>query len=206
MCRLLLSIFASFLISSCGNKKVSSTASKELISSFSGTFSNVEQAKSDSTFQAITHINERFWEEDVHTIWFYTERYTDRSPEQANFQRIIAFEPIDEGGFNTRFYFIDGFHLYASQSKFRKDLNAIKKDQLIPQKGCSFITFKEGLEWTLQSEHKDCISSLNKAIYTDVFYSWDGKQLLDGCKGIDIDGNRVWGSPTPYILKKKAAQ
>jgi len=194
------------LTAACSNPATRSDRSHELIRDISGTYSNAEQARKDSAYFELTQVNIRFWEEDPNTIWFYCENYLNRNPSQPAHQRIISFEPQEDGSFLSRFYFIDGFHFYATTSQYRKDLNDLKKEDLILQKGCTFNTVKEADGWLLRSEHQDCISSLNKAEYTDVYYFWSSTEFRDGCKGIDIDGNRVWGPEELYVFKKKAAQ
>jgi hypothetical protein len=182
----------------------------ELIRLTAGSYTSVEQAKASPTEYSVVESEiVRIWPQAKGKLWFYQENAILETDGKAGpgkgkpyFQRVFSIEAMADGRFRREVYELKEPAKSVGAWATAAPLGDLSPEALGPQ-GCHTVMTRVASEvWLSQTE--DCKNDWRGAVgmigigirTADLSANWD--------RGVDKDGNQVWG-PTGggYIFKRK---
>lgn len=175
---------------------------EELYALMQGTFNSAEQAAVDSAFFDITLHMYPIWEGKEHFL--YVEQSVSTMQKKPYRQRIYQLKRTSDSTITSYIHKIPNDSLWIGAWKTPASFNELKPADLISLKGCEVVLTTFGKKhYKGSTGEKSCESTLYGARYAHStveisegkVYSWD--------RGLDDDGNHVWGAKKGgYIFKK----
>lgn len=159
----------------------------------SGSYSNQEQAQSDTSFLHVNMTLTPVWLERPDGIWIYAEQALAADPDNPYRQRIYRLTHPTEYLFLIDTYTITDAHRFTGLHKDISKSRHLTFDQVDMIAGCTVsMRYHDGV-YRGGSQGRECASDFrgathvmtNVTIESGKFYSWD--------RGYDAAGNQVWG-------------
>jgi hypothetical protein len=176
----------------------------QLMNWMTGSFSSEERAEIDTSYYNVSLYMTRIWNENSDGFWIYVEQALATNLERPYRQRIYQLAQKDDSTFESRVYLLPNAIRFAGAWKSPKVFDKLTPDSLTLRDGCSIILFrKDGDSFQGVTIDKKCKSGLRGASYATSQVSIFKDQLISWDRGIDENGNQVWGATKGgYIFKK----
>lgn len=169
-----------------------------------GSYSSMEQSKTDSSYFDIRLHMVPVWKERSDGLWFYVEQAAASNPDKPYRQRVYCLVRLDEDNFESRVYTFNNPLRFAGDWKLENPLSSLSPDSLVLRKGCSvFMKYVNDELFEGSTKGSDCESDLRGAkyatsevkIFRDKLVSWD--------RGYNEKNEQVWGAVKGgYVFKK----
>lgn len=186
-------------------KKVKDSVLHQLAEWMEGSFSNREQAESDTSFfDAQLHVK-RIWTKRKDEYWFYLEQSIVKFPERPFRQKVLRILRKNTDTIECKMFEIEHAINFAGEWKKNNPLQSLAPDSLFERIGCgvSFVWNEEKKVYVSSSKKNTCIGDLSAATYStndltvqqNIFTYWD--------RGWNTKGGIAWGSINGgYIFKR----
>ncbi|NNC85523.1 MAG: hypothetical protein HKN75_05530 [Bacteroidia bacterium] len=195
----LLSAFLVLLVSANANGQNKDL--DKLLSYMEGEFSSAKQAKKDSSFFAIYLGMHRIWKNEYKNEgWFYVEQALMTKKDKPYRQRI--YHVYQNGN-----VFMSDIYLMENPMEYVGDVEKVQKlnrSDLTLKEGCTVFLIKESRKlYEGATKENTCKSTLRGASFATSIVKIKPKEIYSWDKGLDAEGNQVWGAEKEgYRFKK----
>lgn len=176
---------------------------KEYIKRITGTFSTLEQHKTDSTFDDVTVYTKLITKDKNGIYWIYTEQGETKNYKPYR-QRVYQLALVD-GYIKQRIYYLNDI---TKHSFFQpKTIKGITLADIKLKQGCDLdIRSRGDGVYGGQTNDKNCIATFRGSTYTTTdFWVYDD-QIHSWERGWSNVGIQVWGSQKGHYIYKKISK
>ena len=176
---------------------------KEYVKRITGTFSTLEQHKTDSTFDDV-RVYTKLIRKDVNGIyWIYTEQGETKNYKPYR-QRVYQLALVD-GYIKQRIYYLNDITKYTFFQP--KTIKGITLADIKLKQGCDLdIRSRGDGVYGGQTNDKNCIATFRGSTYTTTdFWVYDD-QIHSWERGWSKDDKQVWGSSKGHYIYKKISK
>lgn len=165
-----------------------------LASYMQGTFSSIEQAKSDTDYFEIELEMVRFNTEAKDGVWLYVEQATAAKKEKPYRQRVYHVEQVDANTFTSTIMSINGGAAWYGAFAQPEKLKGLSLDSLQALEGCAItLTYKDGA-FTGSTDGRKCANAWGKATYATSEVTISPGLMVSWDRGYNDAGEQVWGA------------
>lgn len=159
-----------------------------------GTFSSVEQAKSDTDYFEIELEMARFNTDAKDGVWLYVEQATAAKKEKPYRQRVYHVEQVDANTFTSTIMSIKGGEVWYGSYAEPEKLNGLSLDSLEALPGCAItLTYKDG-SFVGSTDGRKCANAWGKATYATSEVTISPGLMVSWDRGYNDAGEQVWGA------------
>ncbi len=192
-----------------GGKSRKSGSLDYLTSVMTGSFSSEIQSKEDTAFYDIRLEMVRIWTDRTDANWIYVEQALATYLDRPYRQRVYKLTEEPDGRFRSVVYTLSEPTRFINAWKDPAAFSTIGPANLELREGCDIVlTWEPDRElYTGKTGDKTCESNLRGARWatSEVELGKDG--MISWDKGLDDDGNQIWGAETGgYRFNKLAPQ
>jgi CpeT protein len=189
---IVLSAFSTF-----GQSKISNGDLKKLFKTMTGSFSSVEQSKTDTNYYDIRLHMTPIWQERGIGYWLYVEQAMGEMQEKPYRQRIYRLFKINDTTVVSQVYNIKDPLRFAGVFKTKNPLTQLTIDSIESKRGCAIFLVKDANgNYKGSTNGKDCPSNLRGATYTTSNVSITNDRIVSWDQGFDANDKQVWGATT----------
>ncbi len=165
-----------------------------LVSYMQGTFSSIEQAKSDTDYFEIELEMARFNTEAEDGVWLYVEQATAAKKDKPYRQRVYHVQQVDANKFTSTIMSIKGGAAWYGSYKDPSTLGALPLDSLETLPGCAItLTYKDGA-FVGSTDGRKCTNAWGKATYATSEVTVSPGLMVSWDRGYNDAGEQVWGA------------
>lgn len=174
-----------------------------------GSFSSASQAAADSTYRDIRLHMTPIWADltkaSPGTHWLYVEQAEASTPEKPYRQRVYRVTtPNQNRSFRSEVFEIPGPERFVGAWKDLGLLKSLTPESLSVRDGCTvYLARGEGKFYTGGTLGSQCESRLGDAAYATSVVKITPTRIESWDRGLDSQGNQVWGATTgPYLFDR----
>lgn len=165
-----------------------------LASYMQGSFTSIEQARSDTDYFEIELEMARFNTDAKDGVWLYVEQATAAKKEKPYRQRVYHVQQVDENTFSSTIMSIKGGEFWYGSYKDPSALKALSMDSLEALPGCAItLTYKDG-EFVGSTDGRQCSNAWGKATYATSEVTISPGLMVSWDRGYNDAGEQVWGA------------
>jgi len=159
-----------------------------------GSFTSVEQAKSDTDYFEIELEMARFNTDAKDGVWLYVEQATAAKKEKPYRQRVYHVEQIDGNTFTSNIMSIKGGEAFYGSFATPEKLETLSLDSLEALPGCAItLTYKDGA-FVGSTDGRKCTNAWGKAAYATSEVTVSPGLMVSWDRGYNDAGEQVWGA------------
>ncbi len=198
----LLSACLFFLLQPLLAQKTSTRDLQQLKALMTGSFSNHNQAKADTSFQEILLEIRPIWTRRKDGVWLYVEQAIAASPARPYRQRVYHLYIADDSTLVSQVFELKEPDKYAGWWKEPRRFDSVKFQALGNKVGCEvYLRKTKSGGYTGGTEGQDCLSTLQGASYATSEAAISKNEMRTWDRGWNADQQQVWGSRNgPYIF------
>ena len=200
MKKLLLILFVFLSINSFG--QMDKKDLKEYVKRITGTFSTLEQHKTDSTFDDV-RVYTKLIRKDVNGIyWIYTEQGETKNYKPYR-QRVYQLALVD-GYIKQRIYYLNDITKHTFFQP--KTIKGITLADIKLKPGCDLNIRLKGTYYGGDTDDKNCIATFRGSSYTTTNFEVHKDYVKSWERGWSKDDKQVWGSSKGHYIYKKISK
>jgi len=169
--------------------------SLDLLASYmQGSFTSIEQAKSDTDYFEIELEMARFNPDAKNGVWLYVEQATASKKDKPYRQRVYHVEQIDANTFTSTIMSIKGGEAWYGSFSDPMKLKGLSMDSLEALPGCAItLTYKDGA-FVGSTDGRKCSNAWGKATYATSEVTISPGLMVSWDRGYNDAGEQVWGA------------
>jgi hypothetical protein len=169
--------------------------SLDLLASYmQGSFTSIEQAKSDTDYFEIELEMARFNKDAKDGVWLYVEQATATKKEKPYRQRVYHVRQVDANTFTSTIMSIKGGDAWYGSFADPEKLNGLSMDSLQTLEGCAItLTQKDGV-FSGSTDGRKCTNAWGKATYATSEVTISPGLMVSWDRGYNDAGEQVWGA------------
>ena len=177
---------------------------ENLISLMEGSFSSLEQSKSDTAYFDIRLHMKRMWKSSTDGVWLYVEQAAGNTLDKPYRQRVYKVTQIDDKTFESAVYTFADPLKYAGDWKKDSPLENLSPKDLVKREGCTvYLTFQGSGTYAGATKGNGCESDLRNAKYASSEVTINSDGMVSWDRGFNENGEQVWGAAKGgYIFKR----
>ncbi len=196
-------LLALFLLPLCSNAQRTREL-EELAYALAGSYTSVEQAKSDTSYYEIELEMVRIWPKRKDGAWFYVEQATATSKAKPYRQRVYHVKQVNDSTFTSTILTIKGGERYFGAYADPVKLEQIPKDSLETLEGCDITLVRRGRDYVGSTNGRDCPNKRGEATYATSEVTLRPDRMISWDRGWNNAGVQVWGAEKGgYIFIKR---
>ena len=174
----------------------------ELYKLMQGSFNSELQSQQDSSYYNISLHMYPIWKDKGHFL--YVEQALNSMQDQPYRQRVYEITRITDSTFSSAVYTLPNEKEWIGKWKTPKSFDQISKSDLILRDGCEVILKRlDKNQFKGSTGENSCNSSLRGASYATSEVEITEETIISWDRGMDRDGNQVWGAEKGgYIFNK----
>lgn len=177
---------------------------EQLIDWLTGEYESKGQVKENISNADLSLKITRIWPEAANGVWLYVEHAYASAADSTASQHIYFLSEINDSQFSMDVYSIPGEEKFVGAWENPEKFEGMTAFDLKHKNGCTLFLDYDGFQYSGATNEGTCKTDVNGAAWSTSKIILLPGELSIWERGMDADGNQVWG-PTnePYIFKKQ---